>query len=135
MAAACKRAGVPHWSPNQLRHSAATKIYDRFGLDQAQAVLGHDDPKTTLMYVARDLKKAAEVAAKITTDSPAARAELSRRAEEILSTALQQARNAERALVAALEEEAVELVDRVGERGQAEVERAEPDADQVMTVL
>lgn len=43
-------------------------------------------------------QEAAEAAAKITTDSPSARAELSRRAEEILSGALAQARTVEKQL-------------------------------------
>lgn len=62
---ACRRAGVSPWHPNQLRHSAATAIQQEFGLDAARAVLGHNDPKTTLIYAERNLKQAAEIAAKI----------------------------------------------------------------------
>lgn len=38
---ACDEVGVPHWSPNQLRHSCATEVRRRFGLAAARAVLGH----------------------------------------------------------------------------------------------
>ena len=38
-------------------------------------------------------------------------------------------------VVAGLEEDAVELVDRLGQAGQAEVERPEADADEVVDVL
>jgi integrase len=38
---ACKQAGVPSWSPNQLRHAAGTEIRAKFGLEFAQACLGH----------------------------------------------------------------------------------------------
>jgi len=49
---AAKRAGVtiPAWSPNQLRHTAATLIRKQFGLDTAAAVLGHADVDTTKIY-------------------------------------------------------------------------------------
>lgn len=32
---------LPRWKPNQLRHSAATEIRRRFGLEAAQVILGH----------------------------------------------------------------------------------------------
>src|SRR5262249_13047962 len=38
---ACRRAGQPHWSPNQLRHLKATELAHRYGKEVAQAVLGH----------------------------------------------------------------------------------------------
>jgi integrase len=44
---ACKRAGVPNWHPNQLRHNAATRLRKEFGLDTARAVLGHSSPAVT----------------------------------------------------------------------------------------
>ena len=49
------------WSPNRLRHTAATEIRKRFGLESAQVVLGHSKPNTTLIYAERDLEKAAAV--------------------------------------------------------------------------
>ncbi len=49
--AACDRAGVERWSPNQLRHRAATLCYERFGIETTQEMLGHKDPRTTEGYV------------------------------------------------------------------------------------
>jgi integrase len=62
---ACQKAGVPGWSPNQLRHSAATTIRARFGLEAAQAVLGHARADVTQVYAARDLSRAVEVVREI----------------------------------------------------------------------
>jgi integrase len=52
---ACQAAGVPKWSPNQIRHSAATRLRSKAGLDVASVVLGHSNPDTTLIYAERDL--------------------------------------------------------------------------------
>lgn len=37
----CKKADIPVWSPNQLRHTAATRIRNEQGLEAAQVALGH----------------------------------------------------------------------------------------------
>jgi integrase len=58
---ACDKAGVPHWHPNQLRHSAATEIRARYGLEAAKAVLGHTRVETSQIYAERDLAKAEEI--------------------------------------------------------------------------
>jgi integrase len=58
---AADKANVPRWSPNRLRHSAATEIRKRFGLEAAQVVLGHSAADVTQIYAERDLAKAAEV--------------------------------------------------------------------------
>lgn len=58
---ACELAGVAKWSPNRLRHSAATEIRKRFGLEAAQVTLGHANANVTQIYAERDLQKAAEV--------------------------------------------------------------------------
>jgi integrase len=55
---ACRKAGVPQWSPLQLRHTAATMIRARYGLEAAQTILGHAKPDTTLIYAERDEAKA-----------------------------------------------------------------------------
>ena len=34
-----------HWSPNQLRHTHATEVRRRFGLEAAQVALGHALPR------------------------------------------------------------------------------------------
>jgi len=49
------------WSPNQLRHSAATEIRLRFGLEAAQVALGHSKAEVTQVYAERDWTKAAAV--------------------------------------------------------------------------
>ena len=62
MARACRKAGVPRWSPNRLRHSFATEVRSRFGLEEAQVTLGHSKADVTQTYAERDLGKAREVA-------------------------------------------------------------------------
>ena len=47
------------WSPNQLRHSAGTRIRKAHGAEAAQVVLGHSHLNTTEIYAERDLAKAA----------------------------------------------------------------------------
>ncbi|WP_152053070.1 tyrosine-type recombinase/integrase [Tautonia marina] len=58
---ACRRAGIPAWSPHRLRHTRATMIRQDFGLEAAKAVLGHTDSRITEIYAARDLAQATEV--------------------------------------------------------------------------
>jgi integrase len=53
------------WHPNQLRHTAATLIRAKFGLEVAQAILGHAKADTTEIYAARDLARAADAVAEI----------------------------------------------------------------------
>jgi integrase len=62
IARACDRLGLPRWAPNQLRHSAGTAIRDQFGLDHAQATLGHTNANTTQIYAKVDADKARAVA-------------------------------------------------------------------------
>ncbi len=53
------------WTPNQLRHAAATQIRRQFGLEAAQAVLGHSTADVTQIYAERDQSLAAVVAKEI----------------------------------------------------------------------
>jgi len=62
---AARRAGVDDWTPNRLRHNAATTIRAEFGLEAAQVVLGHSKAAITEVYAERDLSKAGEVAMRI----------------------------------------------------------------------
>ena len=55
---ACVIAGVEAWSPNRLRHSAATRLRASHGLDVAQLVLGHASADTTEIYAEADREKA-----------------------------------------------------------------------------
>jgi integrase len=56
---------VPHWHPNRLRHSHASEVRRRFGLEAAQCVLGHSQANVTQIYAERDLGLAAQVAKKM----------------------------------------------------------------------
>lgn len=49
------------WSPNQLRHSAATYLRKRFGLDAARVILGHSTPAITEVYAELDRAQAIKV--------------------------------------------------------------------------
>ena len=57
------KAGVPTWTPNQLRHAAATEIRKRYGLQAAQTVLGHADMNVTEWYAEKDFDQARKVMA------------------------------------------------------------------------
>jgi integrase len=59
---AAKRAGVPHWSPHQLRHARATLVRERHGLEAAQAALGHARIDATQIYAQKQLALAKLVA-------------------------------------------------------------------------
>jgi integrase len=61
---ACKRAGVPVWHVNQLRHNAGTRLVEQFGWAIAQVVLGHSCERMTRVYALEDLKKAADALGK-----------------------------------------------------------------------
>jgi integrase len=61
VARACRRAGVPRWCPNQLRHNCATRVRRLYGLDAAAAVLGHRLGSVTEIYAEADLQKAIRV--------------------------------------------------------------------------
>lgn len=62
---ACERAGVPVWKPHQLRHTAATLARKRFGVEAAQAMLGHDDLRATMIYAERSDEQARRVALEV----------------------------------------------------------------------
>jgi integrase len=58
---ACQKAGVPAWSPLQLRHAAATRIRAKHGLEAAKVILGHSRVETAQIYAERDLGRAEEI--------------------------------------------------------------------------
>lgn len=63
-----KKAGldpIPSWHPYQLRHSVATTVRERFGLEGSQVYLGHARADVTQLYAERDLALAARIAAEI----------------------------------------------------------------------
>ena len=57
-----KKAGVRPWKPHQARHSVATRVRARFGLEAAGVYLGHARADVTEVYAERDLSLAISVA-------------------------------------------------------------------------
>jgi integrase len=55
---------IPHWHPNQLRHSLATELRPH-GLDVTKTILGHTQVETTQVYAEKDLAAAMELVARI----------------------------------------------------------------------
>jgi len=62
---AARRAGVPPWTPRQLRHSAGTLIRKDYGIDGARVVLGHSDSNVTEIYAERDFDLAKKIMSEI----------------------------------------------------------------------
>lgn len=64
---ACARAGLARadfWSPNQLRHAAATRLRELADVDAAQVLLGHASVTTTEIYAKPTISKAIDTAAR-----------------------------------------------------------------------
>jgi integrase len=60
---ACKKAGIPVWTPNQLRHAAGTEAAAHVSIQAAKEFLGHASTATTEKYYIAPLPElAAEVA-------------------------------------------------------------------------
>lgn len=63
---ACKAAGVPRWSPHQLRHTAATQFRRAAGVEAASIILGHSSATLTdAVYAERDRVKAADIIGRV----------------------------------------------------------------------
>lgn len=60
---ACKRHGLAHWHPHQLRHNAASRLVEQFGWAVAQTILGHRTLAATRVYGRDPWKAAAEAMA------------------------------------------------------------------------
>ncbi len=65
IARACRRAKVQEWSPNQLRHSCATRVRKEHGLEAARLVLGHQSAATTEIYAEIDQTKSVQIMEKL----------------------------------------------------------------------
>jgi integrase len=61
----CLATAIPHWHPNQLRHSFATDVRRGYGLEASQVLLGHQRADVTQLYAERNLSLAEQVAAEI----------------------------------------------------------------------
>ncbi|MCE9604772.1 MAG: tyrosine-type recombinase/integrase [Planctomycetia bacterium] len=53
---------VQEWSPRRLRHTMATKVREKWGVEGAQIYLGHSKCSVTQVYAQRDRKLGREVA-------------------------------------------------------------------------
>jgi len=61
----CNAAGIPAWTPNQLRHAAATRIRKVQGIEAARVVLGHASAAITDVYAEIDQRLAERVMAEL----------------------------------------------------------------------
>ena len=50
----CDAVNVPRWTPNRLRHNAATRFRKKYGVEIARILLGHRKLNTTEVYAERD---------------------------------------------------------------------------------
>ena len=63
IAQACKKGGIPHWHPHQLRHLRAAELRQQFGLESVRAALGHSFASMTDHYSkSADTELASQVA-------------------------------------------------------------------------
>lgn len=63
--AAADGVQIPHWAPNQLRHSIGTEMSQRLGQQAAQRWLGHARLETTAIYAEIQAKELIEIAHKM----------------------------------------------------------------------
>jgi integrase len=59
----CGKAGIRPWTPNRLRHSAATRIRQTHGIEAARVLLGHVSASTTEIYAQLDRQQAIRIMA------------------------------------------------------------------------
>jgi integrase len=59
----CRKAGITPWHPNQLRHTAATRLRCAYGIEAASVILGHNNLETTQVYAEADMREALRVIA------------------------------------------------------------------------
>jgi integrase len=61
----CEKHGIERWAPNRLRHTSATEVRRRFGIEAAQVVCGHESADVTQIYAERNLELAKVVAREV----------------------------------------------------------------------
>jgi len=61
----CKKAGITPWHPHQIRHAAAMRVEEEFGLAGAAVWLGHADVSITRTYAKLRESQAIEIAQKV----------------------------------------------------------------------
>jgi len=62
---ALEKLKLPHWSPHWLRHTAASRFREEFGLESAQVLLGHSKADMTQLYAKKNHQAAVAVVAKV----------------------------------------------------------------------
>jgi integrase len=62
---ACRRAKVPARSVLQVRHTRATEVRERFGVEGAQASLGNARVETAQIYAEKNRELARRIAREI----------------------------------------------------------------------
>jgi integrase len=62
IARACKKAGVPHWHPHQLKHNCGTDVKKKYGLEGSRAYMGHTKLSTTEIYAEKDMELVEKIA-------------------------------------------------------------------------
>ena len=62
---ACQRLKIDVWSPNQLRHNAATSLRRRFGIEHVRTILGHSSAVTSEIYAEVDAGTASSIMGRV----------------------------------------------------------------------
>jgi integrase len=62
---ACRKLGVPVWTVLQVRHTRATEVREAYGVEGAQASLGHSRVETAQIYAERNQQLARRIAREI----------------------------------------------------------------------
>jgi integrase len=62
---ACEDAEIPTWTPNQLRHNAATSLRKVYDIETVRTILGHATGFTTEVYAELDFAKAKSVIGRV----------------------------------------------------------------------
>ncbi len=62
---AAEKARVPHWHPNQIRHTFASDVRKQHGLEAVQVLLGHARANVSEIYAERNEALAATIAAEV----------------------------------------------------------------------
>jgi len=62
---ACEKAGIPVWTPNRLRHNAATELRKQYDIETVRTILGHATGFTTEIYAELDYAKARAVIGRV----------------------------------------------------------------------
>ncbi len=52
---------MPHWSPNKLRHSCATRVPRKYGIEGAAAVLGNSLGMVAEVYAETSFQMAMDI--------------------------------------------------------------------------